>query len=76
MMRKIIGNSIGHDMEMIKFSQDKDFGCTACAIGKLILRPSYLKIRAEPLNSLKEFKEIFVVQSNHYRGGSGTSWYR
>jgi hypothetical protein len=44
MMKKIIGNSIGHDMENAKFSQNKDFSCTACATGKLILRPSYLKI--------------------------------
>jgi len=29
--------------------QNKDYCCTACAIGKLILKPSYLKIRAEPL---------------------------
>jgi peptide/histidine transporter 3/4 len=44
MMKKIIGNSIGHDMENVKFPQNKDFCCTACATGKLILRPSYLKI--------------------------------
>jgi len=56
MMRKIIGNSIGHDMEKIKFPQDKDFGCTACATGKLILRPSYLKIRAEPLKFLERIQ--------------------
>ena len=55
-MRKIIGNSIGHDMEKIKFPQDKDFGCTACATGKLILRPSYLKIRAEPLKFLERIQ--------------------
>jgi hypothetical protein len=30
-MRKIISNSIGHGMEKTKFSQDKDFCCTACA---------------------------------------------
>ena len=47
MMKKIIGNSIGHDMENAKFPQNKDFCCTACATGKLILRSSYLKIRTE-----------------------------
>ena len=52
MMKKIIGNSIGHDMENAKFPQNKDFCCTACATRKLILRPSYLKIRAEPLKFL------------------------
>ena len=40
----------------IKFPQDKDFGCTACATGKLILRPSYLKIRAEPLKFLERIQ--------------------
>ena len=46
MMKKIISNSIDHDMEKAKFPQNKDFCCTSCATGKLILRPSYLKIRA------------------------------
>jgi len=46
-------NSIGHDMEKAKFPQNKDFCCTSCATGKLILRPSYLKIRAEPLKFLE-----------------------
>jgi hypothetical protein len=36
MMKKIIGNSIGHDMENAKFPQNKDFCCTACATGNLI----------------------------------------
>jgi hypothetical protein len=35
-MKKIIDNSIGHDMKNTKFSQNKDFGYTACATGKLI----------------------------------------
>ena len=52
-MEKIIGNSIGHDMKNAKFPQNKDFCCIACATGKLILRPSYLKIRAEPLKFLE-----------------------
>ena len=52
-MKKIIGNSIGHDMENAKFPQNKIFCCTDCATRKLILRPSYLKIRAEPLKFLE-----------------------
>ena len=55
-MRKIIGNSIGHDMEKTKFPQDKDLCCTGCATGKLILRPSHLKIRAEPLKFLERIQ--------------------
>jgi transposase InsO family protein len=56
MMRKIINNSIGHDIAKAKFPQNKDFCCTACATGKLILRPSYLKIRAEPLKLLERIQ--------------------
>jgi hypothetical protein len=56
MMRKIIGNSIGHDMEKTKFPQDKDLCCTSCATGMLILRPSHLKIRAEPLKFLERIQ--------------------
>ena len=55
-MKKIIGNSIGHDMENAKFPQNKDFCCTTCAIGKLILRLSYLKIRVEPLKFLERIQ--------------------
>src|SRR5437763_1318658 len=53
MMRKIIGNSIGHKINLAKFPKSSDFFCTACATGKLILRPSYLKIKAEPLQFLE-----------------------
>jgi hypothetical protein len=49
MMQKIIGNCIGHDLKDGKFSKSNDFVCTSCAMGKLILRPSQLKIHIEPL---------------------------
>jgi hypothetical protein len=45
MMRRIINNSAGHDVR--SFSNSEDFICTACAKGKLITRPSLLKIRDE-----------------------------
>jgi hypothetical protein len=57
MMKKIIGNFIGHDMKNAKFSQNKDFCCTACATGKLILRPSYLKIQAELLKFIERIQK-------------------
>ena len=44
MMRKIISNSIGHGVSDKKFPQSSDFMYTSCASGKLILRPSHLKI--------------------------------
>jgi hypothetical protein len=53
MMRKIITNSIGHNLSNTKLLQSSDYVCTACATGKLILRPSYLKIRVEPLKFLE-----------------------
>jgi len=55
-MRKIISNSLGHHMNTSKFPKPSDFVCTTCAIGKLILRPSYLKIKAEPLTFLERIQ--------------------
>jgi hypothetical protein len=40
MMRKIIGNCIGHNSNDVKFPKHSDFLCTTCATGKLILRHS------------------------------------
>jgi hypothetical protein len=62
MMRKIIGNSTGHNLNLVKFPKSSDFICTTCATKKLIMRPSPLKIKVEPLEFLKEFKEISVDQ--------------
>jgi hypothetical protein len=56
MMRKIITNSVGHNLSNAKFLQSSDYVCTACATGKLILRPSYLKIRDEPLKFLERIQ--------------------
>jgi hypothetical protein len=53
MMRKIIGNSFGHNLNSIKFPKFLNFMCTTCATGKLILRPSPIKIKVEPLKFLK-----------------------
>jgi hypothetical protein len=52
MLRKITGNSIGHNLPTTNFLKSKDFIRTACATRKLILRPSHLKIKAEPLKFL------------------------
>jgi hypothetical protein len=60
MMRKIISNSTGHNLNTSKFSISSDFMCTACATGKLIVRPSPLKIKVEPLKFLKRIQgDIF-----------------
>jgi hypothetical protein len=55
-MRKIISNSIGHNLQKAKFPQSLDFVCTACAEGKLILRPSYLKVKNESLKFLERIQ--------------------
>ena len=46
-MRKIIKGSIGHNIATKDFPNPEDFMCTACAKGKLILRPSTLKVKDE-----------------------------
>jgi hypothetical protein len=56
MMRKITSNSVGHSLNNAKFPQSLDFTCTACATEKLILRPSSLKIQAEPLKFLERIQ--------------------
>jgi hypothetical protein len=48
-MRKIIGNSSGHNLNSAKFPKSLDFMCTTCATGKLILRSSPIKIKVGPL---------------------------
>jgi hypothetical protein len=53
MMRKIIGNSSGHNLNSVKFPKSLDFICTTCIIVKLILRPSPIKIKVEPLKFLE-----------------------
>jgi hypothetical protein len=55
MMRKIIGNSIGHNLSA-KFPKSSDFVCTTCTTGKLIVRPSHLKIKNEPLKFLERIQ--------------------
>jgi hypothetical protein len=53
MMRKIIGNSTGHNLNTDKFPKSSNFICTTSATGKLIMRPSPLKIKLEPLKFLE-----------------------
>jgi hypothetical protein len=56
MMRKIIRNYIGHDLKDGKIPKSNDFVYTLYAMGKLILRPSPLKIHAEPLRFLERIQ--------------------
>jgi hypothetical protein len=56
MMQKIIGNCTGHNLKDVKFPKSNNFECTSCAMGKLILRPSPLKIHAKPLRFLERIQ--------------------
>ena len=56
MMRKNIDNSIGHSLPTKRFPKSSDFVCTACASGKLIIKPSYLKVKNESLNFLERIQ--------------------
>ena len=56
MMRKIISNSNGHELNAAKFPKSSDFMCTSCATGKLILHPSHVKIQNEPLKFLESIQ--------------------
>ena len=43
MMRRIIESTHGHPMKGRKFPQTSTSPCTACSLGKLIMRPSPAK---------------------------------
>ena len=47
MMRKIIENSFRHSFKTKEILQFKDFSCAVCSQGKLITRPSPVKIMTE-----------------------------
>jgi len=56
MMHKIIRNSNGHELNTAKFPKSSNFMCTSCAIGKLILCLSPIKIQNEPLKFLERIQ--------------------
>ena len=54
MMRNILNSSVGHVIKTTQFPKPKDFLCTACPQGKLITKPSYLKVKSESLAFLEK----------------------
>ena len=54
MMRKIIENSCGHSLKNQKILQSKDITCVACSQGKLITRPSPVKVGTESLSFFRK----------------------
>ena len=47
MMRRIIENSNGHPLKDLKVLLNGEFSCTSCYQGKLIVRPSPMKVKIE-----------------------------
>ena len=47
MMRRIIENSNGHPLKNLKILTNDEFSCAACCQGKLITRPSPMKVNIE-----------------------------
>ena len=56
MMRKIIENSNGHPLKNKIVPLSKDLSCVACFQGKLITRPSHVKIATEFLTFLERIQ--------------------
>ena len=46
-MRQIIKNSNGHQLKNLKILTNDKFSCAACCQGKLIIRPSPMKVNIE-----------------------------
>ena len=47
MMRRIIENSQGHELENQKILLSHEYPCVACSQGKLIVKPSHTKVKFE-----------------------------
>ena len=56
MMRKILENSLGHSLMSKRIPQSNDLACIACSQGKLIIRPSSIKVRNESLTFLERIQ--------------------
>ena len=56
MMRRIIKNSYGHTLKGQKILQNSKIPCEACSLGKLIMRLSPAKIKAESPTFLERIK--------------------
>lgn len=66
MMRKIVTSSLGHSINTKNFP--KEFVCPACATGKLIIRPSFEKLKVEPLRFLDRIQGDICGPINPWSG--------
>ena len=75
MMRRIIENSNGHPLKDLKVLLNGEFSCTACYQGKLIVRPSPMKVKIESPAFLKRNMGIFVDLFTHLMGHLDILWF-
>ena len=68
MMKRIINNSNSHNLKNNNFPNHENFVCIACAKGKLITRPSKLKVRDEPLSFLERIQGDICGPISHLSG--------
>src|SRR4051812_18550744 len=74
MMRNIINNSDGHSVNVKKNLNPDDFVCSACATGKLTIRPSPLKVKDEIPAFLECIQGDICGPIQPLSGRFGTSW--
>ena len=75
MMRRIIHQSHGHEIENLKFQSSEAVPCLACSQGKLIIKPSKLKVDSEAPGFLERIQ--FDICGPIYPSSDqfGTLWY-
>ena len=56
MVHKIVANSIGHSIRNVKIPRSNELTCSACSLGKLIIRPSKNKIATESPSFLERIQ--------------------
>jgi len=74
MMKRITNNSNGHSLKKNDFPNHEDFVCIACAKGKLITRPSKLKVRDESPAFLNRIQGDICGPISPCQGHFGTLW--
>ena len=65
MMHRIIENSHGHSLKNLKILLSNENSCTTCSQGKLIVRPSLIKLILNLHHFYTGFKEIYVGLFTH-----------
>lgn len=72
--QQIITNSYGHPLSPQHTAMSNEYCCTACSLGKLVIRPSQSKINFESLAFLQNYEETFVDLLNQLVGRFTILW--